>query len=72
LAADSKVTFDNFSTPGWSSLMHTENTPERNRNDHQLILDKLNRLRRPDPAEGTLSRMRLPDPANGENVLIYE
>jgi hypothetical protein len=27
LAVDSKVTFDNFSTPGWSSLMHTENSP---------------------------------------------
>lgn len=60
LATDSRVTFDNFSTPGWTSLMHTENSPQ-----------SIKPPRTHFPSESNCSRIR-PDSVTHSKVSLHQ
>jgi hypothetical protein len=76
LAVDSKVSFDNFSTPGWSSVMNTETSAEpplpHTQITHNKIMEKLNKLKDIDLRESNFSKIRVPESSKNSNLLIYQ
>lgn len=76
LATDSKVSFEHFETPGWSSIIHSPSSADQFRQDskldHRRILEKLNRMKGVDISEGQFSKIRLNNQDKQGNVMVYQ
>jgi hypothetical protein len=75
LAGDSKLTFQDIETPGWSSLVNSRSSQETGAklpSAHNRILEKLNKMKDVDLAESNFNKLKVPDSAKSSNVLLYE
>lgn len=75
MAGDSKLTFQDIETPGWSSLVNSRSSQETGAKlptVHNRILEKLNKMKDLDLTESNFNKLKVPDSSKVSNVLLYE